>query len=245
MASEEHSHLIGDYPDSLRYELKMACQESAYSQVQAHLRLDPTAPRVLYPPRRVQSIYLDTTFGRALEENLAGISHREKIRLRWYGDSAVGVRATLERKVRENTLGWKDTLKLAQPLDIEGVDRVAFIRSLRAAVTSPWQQSLDEGLEPVQWIAYQREYLTTADGRIRITIDRELRAVDLRGRWILSSVDPTPIPRVLVIEAKCAPEDYQAAQSLLSRLPFFVDRCSKFVLASDPDHGPVPSAMPI
>jgi len=245
LASESGTGALGEYPDSLRYELKMACQESAYSTVQAHLRLDPTAPRVLYPPRRVQSVYLDTTFGRALEENLAGISHREKIRLRWYGDSSTAVRATLERKVRENMLGWKDTLKIEQPLDIAGVDRRTFVESLRAVVTPDWQRSLDTGLEPVQWISYLREYLTTADGRIRITVDRELRAVDLRGRWILGPENPSPIPRVLVIEAKCATQDYDAAQALLSRLPFFVDRCSKFVLASDPEHGPVPSAMPI
>jgi hypothetical protein len=33
--------------------------------------------------------------------------------------------------------------------------------------------------------------------------------------------------------------------ALVDRLPLFVDRCSKFVLAADREHGPVPSILPL
>lgn len=239
-ASAEHAA----WPASLRYEIKMACQEAAYERVVLRLQLDPSGIRVLFPPRRVQSIYLDTTHGRALEENLAGISHREKVRLRWYGRDTTRVSCTLERKVRHNMLGWKDTLQLGAPLDVEGVDRVSFMRSLKERATTEWRHALDAGLEPVQWIAYDRDYFATADGRVRITVDRRLRAVDLRPSFVLTSRFETRLPRLLVIEAKCTPEDYPAAQDVLARLPLFVDRCSKFVLASDHLHGPDPSVFP-
>ena len=229
----------------LRYEIKMACQEAAYERIVACLRMDPAAVRELYPRRQVQSVYLDTTFGRALSDNLAGISHREKIRLRWYGPDARGVRATLERKVRENMLGWKDTLRFDDPIDIEGVDRNDFISSLRERATPEWRSVLDAGLEPVQWISYQRDYLVTSDLKVRITLDRSLRATDLRDRFVLSSARPTPLPRLLIVEAKCAESDYGRAQELVSRQPLFVDRCSKFVLASTAEHGPHPSVFPL
>ena len=37
--------------------------------------------RELHAPRVVQSLYLDTPAGRALQENLAGLSERRKLRL--------------------------------------------------------------------------------------------------------------------------------------------------------------------
>lgn len=237
--------MVDPLPPSLRYEIKMACQEAAYERLRMLLRLDPSALRTLYPSRRVQSVYLDTPTGSALEENLAGISHREKIRVRWYGDDARGVDAVLERKVRENAMGWKDVLRLPRPIDVEGVPHGEFVRTVADQATPPWRAVLMDCLEPVQWIAYTRDYLRTADGRVRVTIDRSLTAADQRAASRLSFARRSPLPRLCVVEAKCAPEDYEAAQALLSRLPLFVDRCSKFVLASDREHGPAPSAFPL
>ena len=223
----------------------MACQEAAYERVLMHLRLAPEGVRRLFPTRRVQSIYLDTPTGTALAENLAGISHREKIRVRWYGDGTRGVQATVERKVRENMLGWKDTCPLAGPIDAEGIDRRAFMRRVAELVGPDWREELRACLEPVQWISYLRDYQRTADRKVRITIDREIRSADLRGLFLLSDRRRSPLPRVLVIEAKCAADDHDALQALVSRLPLVVDRCSKFVLASEPLHGPVPSITPL
>ncbi len=62
--------------NDLRYEIKMVCEEWAHDWVVAALRTSRAGVRVLYPPRRVQSVYLDTPLGRSLEENLAGISSR-------------------------------------------------------------------------------------------------------------------------------------------------------------------------
>jgi hypothetical protein len=228
----------------LRCEIKAVCQEAAYERLLMILRMDPAGLRPLFPTRRVQSVYLDTPCGRALQENLAGVSRREKVRVRWYGDEASGVAAVLERKVRENSLGWKETLRLAEPLDVEGVRRTDFVRRLRALATPEWRADLDRGLEPVQWITYLRDYMRTADGRVRVTLDRRLAAADQRLAFRLSRKRATPLPRVAVVEAKCAAADLDAAQELLSRLPLFVDRCSKFVLASDREHGPVSSILP-
>lgn len=228
-----------------RYEIKMVCRTEAYPEIRLYLDLDPSGIRTLYPKRRVQSVYLDTPEADALAENLAGISHREKFRYRWYGPDARGVRGRLECKVRENMLGWKRTFDIDEPMDIEGADRVTFLKTLWEAIDPEWRARLAEKIEPVQWIAYDREYFRTADGKVRITVDQGLRAWDQRGLGTLSSRLATPLPDMMVVEVKCAARDYEAAEAVVNRLPLFVDKCSKFVTASMLGGGPQVSVVPI
>jgi hypothetical protein len=225
------------YEDA-RYEMKMVCRAEDYGRVKAFLDLDPAGLHTLYPLRRVQSVYLDTPGGEALEDNLAGISHREKVRFRWYGEGAGTVQGRIECKVRENMLGWKHALAIEHPVCVEGADRYDFVEKLRDAADPPWRARLAGPLEPVQWISYSREYLGSADGRLRITVDRDLKAFDQRGHLNLTAQFETPVPAIVVIEVKCAAAQYDAARQLINRLPFFVDKCSKFVTASMPDAGP-------
>lgn len=228
--------------ESLRYELKAVCEESAYARLVMALRLHPFALRTLFPPRRVQSVYFDTDRNRALEENLAGVSRRTKLRYRWYGDATSGLAGQLERKERENALGWKETTRVAGDIDVEGARRRDFAADVQAGVDGRWRAAL-AGLDPVQWIAYQREYWTTADGLVRVTLDRDLQAFDLRLAARITSSARTFLPRILILEAKCAPGHHDVARQLIGALPVVVDRCSKFVLASAPGQGPLPSIL--
>lgn len=226
----------------LRYELKMVCRELDEARVQRALKLHPAGVRRLYPTRRVQSLYLDTPSNRALEDNIAGISERTKVRFRWYGPQARAVSGRLERKQRRNTLGWKDLCEFDQPLDVEGVPRERFVQNLRERVPDEWLSPLN-GLEPVQWIAYEREYLVSADGLLRITLDTKLRSWEQRLRRVLAPTRPSPLPRVLIVELKCAPEHHELARTLVQGLPLQVDKCSKFVMASRREHAPHPSVL--
>jgi hypothetical protein len=228
----------------LRYELKMVSQASAYAWVMARLRMDPAGLRVLHPPRRVQSVYFDSLDQQALEDNLAGISHREKLRFRWYGDEARGVRGKLECKVRENQLGWKDVAEVAQPVDVEGATRRGLAKAVLDGLSEAWFADKVRWLHPVQWISYWREYLSTADGRVRVTLDREVTGYDLRSRWVLTRSFPTPMPRVLIVEAKCGVDAFPEAKRLLNFAPLNVDKCSKFTMASRPGEGPMLSFAP-
>ena len=95
----------------------------------------------------------------------------------------------------------------------------------------------------MQWIAYRREYLSTGDGRVRITLDSELQAWDQRGSACLQRHRASCVPRILVVELKCAPADHDLAQALADGLDIPRDRCSKFVTAHNPVDGP-PVAVP-
>ncbi len=229
---------------AVRHELKLVSDEAAYPELRMALRLDRSGIRTLHPPRRVQSLYLDTPFQRALEENLAGLSVREKIRVRWYGVETDLVRAVLERKCRENSLGWKETLPLEQPLALARQERRSFVDELARRSAPRWRARLS-GLEPAQWVRYQREYFTSADRRVRLTLDRELTFFDQRRLTRLADTERTPSPRVLVLELKCAPVDLDLAREIIARLPIPLGRCSKFVLAASSLSGPLPSQFEV
>ena len=233
-----------DGPGPARYEIKLLCQGLADERVVTELRLHQCALRTLHPSRRVQSVYLDTHDRRALEDNLAGISNREKVRLRWYGDGVDWVRGTLERKIRQNLLGWKHSFSYPEPIRVNGVSRLRFVRSLWQAAPPEFRAVLDDGQEPAQWISYTRDYLITGDGTIRVTVDHDVQSADQRDRAALSFDCPTPTPNVAIVECKVARHRYDALREFLNTMPLVIDKCSKFVIASDPAAAPIVSMLP-
>lgn len=221
-----------------RYELKMVCEERAHSEVVAELRLHAMGFRPLYPDRVVQSIYLDTHEGRAVQDNLAGISDRSKFRLRWYGPGTGTVKAQMELKRRRNLYGCKQIEILPEAFALQGLNRLTFMQQLCAAVPANWRTRLERGLEPAQWIRYSRQYFGGFDAAVRITVDRELQACDLRDHWRIAWQRPSVLDRVLVVECKAAMSREAELREVVRDLRLKVDRCSKFVMASVPSHGP-------
>ncbi|MFT5284343.1 MAG: hypothetical protein ACI8TQ_000499 [Planctomycetota bacterium] len=237
------SRVKEDERPDLRYEIKMVCQASSHGELLARVQLSPAGVTKLYPPRQVQSIYFDTLHGRALEENLSGVSHREKVRFRWYGPDRDVVRGKLEQKVRENMLGWKHVIPIDKDIRVTGSNRTQFAKDVLGDLTGFWARTREGNPMPVQWISYQREYYSTSDNLVRITVDRNVETFDQRNRFLLSAKHRTPTPNLLIVEAKCAAEHYDYAKSLLNRLPLRVDKCSKFVIASRPGEAPDASLL--
>lgn len=225
-----------------RYEVKLVTAAADLARVRAELQLLPVALRPLHPSRVVQSIYLDTHDGLALQDNLAGIARRQKLRLRWYGDDVGAVHGQLEWKCRDNNLGDKEVLPLPVPITVTGATRRGFCRALHEAVTPRWQQRL-RGREPAQWIRYHRDYLASADGSLRLTLDRDIAAFDLRFDFVLSDRRRTPLPRLLVIEIKAAAADREAIEAWLQHVGLPPGKCSKFVLASLPGEARIVSRL--
>lgn len=221
-----------------RYEVKLVGAEHEHSRVLAELRLLPFGLVRQHRTRVVQSVYFDTADGRAVAQNLAGISERQKVRLRWYGDATVAVSAQLECKQRQNGVGGKATAKLREPLDVRGSLRHRFTDRVRGLVVDDAARCWLDGLEPAQWIRYRRDYLVTADRRLRVTLDRELRAIDQRLGMRLDDRRSTPLPRLLVVELKAAIAHRDELERLVAALPLRPGKCSKFVMASDPAEAP-------
>lgn len=216
-----------------RYEIKLVGHAIDLHRIRSGLRLLPSCLRPLHPPRCVQSIYFDTADGRALAENLAGISQLRKLRVRWYGEATDQVRAHLECKRRNNLLGDKDLFALDTAIPVAGSSRRTFLQAVTNAVPDPAQQLL-QGNEPVQWIRYWREYLGSTDGRLRITIDRNITAFEQRFGNQIQCRRRTPLPEIVVVEIKADQADGDCVAGWLQGIPLRPSKCSKFVLAHQP-----------
>lgn len=228
----------------MRHELKFVCEERARPRLLAELRLLPDCLQVAHPPRIVQSIYFDTADRVALHENLAGVSRRQKLRFRWYGASATAVVGQLEYKRRRADLGDKLVHAFDTPIDIEGSTRGDFTKVIRAASPLEWRARLD-GREPVVWIRYRRDYLATPDGAVRVTIDRDFAAFELRLGFVLAPRDRVRLPRVLIVEAKAGRGHYDRVRAIVNTLRIPRSKCSKFVWASAPGEAPTPSRLEV
>ena len=232
--SFKHAEHFKEVKDNLRYEIKVVLRACDYGRLTSLLKRSIFPIRKLHPPRRVQSIYLDTHEGKALHENLAGISQRKKVRFRWYGYRSDYANGQLELKTKTNMLGRKHRLPLGSSIPIEGTSRLSFIRQLREQSSPDWCALLDQGLEPAQWIRYEREYFSLFSNQARITIDRKVKASDLRIARNLSFETTTPLPDIIIIECKASYDNYDLAKSFIESLPLLADKCSKYVLASSP-----------
>lgn len=229
--------------EARRYEVKLVGHALDYPRVLADLKLLPFALRPLYRPRVVQSLYFDTHGGRALQENLAGLSERAKLRLRWYGEVGDVVDAKLERKRRVNGFGSKDVTPIDESLRIRGASKRALTEGLSRTLRdrAGFEGALD-GQSPAQWVRYRRDYFLTHDGRLRVTVDRDLQAFDQRNLLRLSDRLRTPLPDLLIVEVK-ADESQRGLLELFTReLALRPSKCSKFVMASSPSEGPTPSS---
>ncbi len=159
-----------------RYELKYVLNEYHYTS--SMLWLNEIAIRRTYPDRYVNSLYFDDVSYQSVRDNLAGISERRKMRLRWYSneDQIITDEPNLELKYRNGRLGNKVNYKLSgfkdELLDMEFKDVMPKIKiNLQDAYTTT--VILDDHYTPTLYVSYRRKYLEDYHG-LRITIDKDI-----------------------------------------------------------------------
>ena len=132
-----------------------------------------------YPSRSINSLYFDTADFQSVRDNLAGISIRHKVRLRWYdeNESTKFKPAILEIKKRNGRLGSKSNY------DIPNITQNDILTKTANTVSShifnyvhknyEYDQLLNDHYIPTLFVNYQREYYETSRG-LRITIDKNI-----------------------------------------------------------------------
>ena len=230
---------IGESAD-LRYELKMVCDRHRLAQIRSWVRLHPAGFAVAYPPRRVNSLYLDTPHLSSLNENLEGVSARNKLRLRWYGDDVTSIQPYLEIKRKRNLLGGKERYLLSGRLDlgltwreILGVIKkeTRFLCKQRGKnpVSTLVSTLLETVNQPTLLNRYQREYYVTPDGAIRVTLDFDQVAYDQRLSLRPNLRLKLPIDDTVVIEIKTGQEHAERLRQAVAWFPVRRSRNSKYV----------------
>ena len=89
----------------MRYEIKFILNSIEFDKFKTWLLIN-TGFVKKYEPRLVNSIYFDDLNNSSANDNLAGVSIREKYRLRWYNKDFSHL-AKFELKRRHNRLNYK------------------------------------------------------------------------------------------------------------------------------------------
>jgi hypothetical protein len=213
----------------LRYELKLVCEDRWLAQARLWILLHRAGLRVAYPPRQVNSLYLDTLQLDHLRANLDGLGVRRKVRWRWYGkDLSLAKYVYLELKERAGLVGTKTRTLLPCSLDMTLRWR-EILSTVRVHAGDEWQSTLLTVNQAVLLVHYQREYYVSADGLVRVTLDSDQQVYDQRLSTRPNLRVRLPKSDQIVIEIKADREHAGRVEEIVADFPLPRNRNSKYV----------------
>ena len=224
--TEKVASKVGD----ARYEVKLVAEAAHLTRVLTWLRIHSAGFSPSYPQRRVNNIYFDTPDLDNVAANLAGISDRTKIRLRWYGQTNEIVRGTWEIKRKQAGLGWKVTQPMPDPIALDMTRTWGHVLArLRNTASDAVARHLGEMFVPTLINHYERRYYESWDGAIRATVDYGQEFYDQRLSPRPNLTRQMPGLDEVILELKAAPEYYDRLVVVAQQFPMRVARNSKYV----------------
>ena len=132
----------------------------------------PMRFREVYPQRSVNNIYLDTFDLGNYNDNVAGVSNRIKVRIRWYGAGwGVNDNPRLELKIKNNMLGAKISFQLRDICVDEKLSKLKINNLFEASDVPEHMLLYLKSLDLILMNHYIRKYYQSFDGKYRITVD--------------------------------------------------------------------------
>ena len=180
--------------------------------------------RTQYPLRKVNSIYFDTYDYKSIRENLDGVSNKKKIRIRWYGDKNTTKNPIIETKSKKGFETKKESMPIRELHDLK-VFNLKNLKILKETINSKLKQK--KIIYPVLTTHYQREYFISLNGKIRATIDYDLKSVFLNN---LSQIDIIKnFKNICILEFKYSTSLDKYVRKNLKDISLRLSKNSKFV----------------
>ncbi len=224
--NDEAVDVYGDH--ELRFESKFISELANLDAITRWIKAHRAGFRLLHPVRQVNNLYFDTFDYRSYGDNLAGISRRIKTRLRWYGDAkAVLPSSTLEFKHRVNKQGWKDRYPLKELSLTENWRRI--IAAISRQLPPDARQTFYSFPMPTLINNYSRAYYLSSDGRLRVTVDKNISVFDQRNTTRPKFSPKINLPEYLIVEFKYHHDDFQSVDGIIRDFPLRPSRSSKYV----------------
>ena len=204
--------------NNLRYERKFRIENVRVFDIESLFLIHPMGFRKAYPDRQINNIYFDTADLKCYRENVAGVSDREKYRIRWYSDIKQILKPVFEIKYKRNALGGKKSTPMNSFLM---KDCAHALKSLGRRLDIP------PALVPLLLNSYQRKYYESPDKKFRLTLDWDVKYSSLLMSHSFRGYqyeDPT-----CIIELKYEQEFDSEAQEVTQFFPFRQTKNSKYV----------------
>ncbi|ODU56574.1 MAG: molecular chaperone [Clostridium sp. SCN 57-10] len=185
----EHKHRIS-YPD--------------YVQLRARLKyiMKPDENAAEQDGYRVRSLYFDNYSDKAVVEKLAGLSRREKFRIRLYNNDTSLIR--LEKKSKINLLCYKESAVLSAEQCSELLNgRLDALRVPECPLCMELYAKMQfQNLRPRTIVDYRREAYIYPAGNVRVTFDSYIRMSNQVGGLLDPGLVTIPSASGIVLEVK-------------------------------------------
>ncbi len=214
-----------------RFERKFFISELTKQEIENIIKTHPAVFSEIYYERFVNNIYLDSFDLRNYFDNLVGVSERQKVRIRWYGDLMGEIKnPVLEIKVKENDLSYK----ISYPLAGFSLDKNFTIETIKDIFAkSQLPQGLKSellSLEMVSLNRYKRKYFQSKDKTFRFTIDSAMQFYSLLPRWN-NFLDKRIDQKNIVLELKYEGRQSEKAVDFIANfLPCRLTKSSKYAI---------------
>ena len=214
--------MISDY----RYEIKFVLDNAKLSEVIQWLN-NSTSATEKYNKRIVNSIYFDDVNFSSVQDNLGGISQRNKLRLRWY-DENENRHPIFEVKKKNDRMGQKKSYQIKSINKNILKLNYDLITSKCIEDLETQKVLLDKYIIPTLYVKYEREYYETHNG-IRITIDQNIQFSDTHLYTSLDENSLFSYP-AKVMEIKFNKNMKDEVSELLTPLHISPKRHSKYLI---------------
>ena len=166
-----------------RYEQKVVISHANHYKIENIIKHHPFIFSEIFYKRQINNIYLDTLDLKNYRDNLDGNAQRMKVRIRWYGKTFGLIKnPILELKLKDGQVGSKISFVLR---DFQFGKDFSF-KDLKEKVLK--NSNIPLGilekmnlLRPTLLNSYKREYFISANKKIRITLDEDLRFFRIKG----------------------------------------------------------------
>ena len=182
----------------------------------------------VYSNRIVNSLYYDNLQFSSIKENLAGITPRNKYRLRWYGKIKNGKNDfQFEKKIKLNQIGYKKIIKFTNFGDFDSMDfSIAGLQKITKVFD---HRFLPLNFFPQLLCSYERQYFENSYS-VRFTIDSQIKFWGIKNNIKNDLTKPFINSNFNIVEIKFLPKQKYLLTNLFRKLPCPSTRCSKYLL---------------
>ena len=210
----------------MRYEIKFILNDFELFKLRSWI-VSQTRFKKKYDTRKVNSIYFDDINDSSANDNLAGISFREKYRLRWYNNDFNKI-LKFELKKKVNKLNYKEyfDFQLSEKISSEMTNK-EYANIFHKKLLN-WNSRYTFELFPKIQIQYSREYYEDINN-VRLTIDNKIRfwkSLDNEKIFYGSYLNYD----LNIVEIKFSPDLYGYVSKLLNYTRFLPKRHSKYLI---------------
>jgi len=223
---------MNDKPSNMincRFEKKVLLQSFNFQELEFLVKSHPALFCEIHHGRFINNIYFDYPNLEQYYDNVAGISERRKIRIRWYGDM-VGhnERPILEFKEKYGFY----VKKQGYPLEDFIIDRQVSAGKLadifRGSNLPGEILGTCLGMVPLFFNRYFRKYYISSCKRFRLTLDTNLEFFEFGNIGHNFSKKFSDLDTI-ILELKYDQESIEEEETITSWFPFRITKHSKYV----------------